>query len=114
MSAPNTTILSALVLMSSTTYHTRHPAVFEQIANYVWSQYRSAHDIPWTFPVTDVNGLGAIIYSSFAASNVANSAVGGVAYYLEKIRNIVLTYPWNRYQDDASRSEQLMRGNVTP
>lgn len=118
MAAPNTNALAVLVLAQNTAHNTRHPSVFEQICNYVWKLYRDSHDLPWTGDVenpasADVAGLGTTIHAAFVAAGVT-AGTGGAAYYLEKIGNYVLTYPWNRIQDDATRSEQLARGDVDP
>lgn len=96
----DTDTLAAVVLAQNATYHTKDPAIFEQIRTYVWSKYKTSGDIPWTFAVTDVAGCGAAIYAAFIAAGVTQ-ALGGVAYWLEKIGNTVLTYPYTRASNDV-------------
>ena len=100
MGAPNIPLLTALVLSSDATYHTRSPSVFEQIKTRVWAMYRSADDIPPTEPPDDVNGLAFSIYFAFNIAGVT-SALGGVAYWLEQLTNQVLTYPYTRSDTDV-------------
>lgn len=97
MAEPNYSLLAAVVLAQDATYHTRSAPVWEQISNYVWYSYRNTDgkDIPQWNPPTDVAGLGATIYAAFVAAGLT-ALVGGVAYALEKVGEIVLTYPYTR------------------
>lgn len=97
MAEPDYDTLAAVVLAQNATYHTRSAPVWEQICNYVWYSYRNTdgNDIPQWNPPTDVAGLGATIYAAFVAAGMT-ALVGGAAYALEQIGNIVLTYPYTR------------------
>lgn len=100
MAEPNYSLIAAIVIAQDATYHTRSAPVWEQIQTYVWSKYRSADDIPPTEPPSDVAGLGAAIYAAFVAAGLT-SLIGGVAYALEKVGNIVMTYPYTRSSNDV-------------
>lgn len=108
MAEPNYSLIAAIVIMQDATLHTRSAPVWEQICTYVWSRYRSADDIQPTEPPSDVGGIGAGIYSAFIAAGLTQ-AVGGVAYALEKIGKLVMTYPYIRgtILQDAAHSDQL-------
>jgi hypothetical protein len=102
MGTPNITVLTALVLAQDAAYHTRSAPVLEQIYNWVWEHYTDNvnTEVPWTFPVTDIAGLGAAIYAAFVAAGVT-SATGGVAFWLEQLGNQVLTYPYTRASNNV-------------
>lgn len=95
MAEPNYALLAVVVIANDATYHTRSAPVWEQIKTHVWSHYRSAADIPPTEPPADVANLGAAIVAAFAIAGV-NAAKGGVAYALEKVGDLVMTYPYWR------------------
>lgn len=95
MAEPNYALLAVVVIAQDGTYHTRSAPVWEQIKTRVWSLFRSASDIPPTEPPDDVAGLGAAIYANFVAAGV-DAAKGGVAYALEKVGDLVMTYPYWR------------------
>ena len=99
MSEPNYSVLAALVLAQDATLHTKHAAVFEQIRNRVWWNYRNTdgQDIPQWWVPADVGGLGDTIYAAFVAAGVT-ALIGGVAYCLEKLGDLVLTHPYERGQ----------------
>lgn len=86
MTLPNINTLAALVLAQDAEFHTRSGSVLQQIFDNVWSRY-----YPFTQPVADVAGLGAAIYAAIIAAGFT-AGIGGVAYILELISNIVLTY----------------------
>lgn len=97
MAEPDYATLAAVVLASDAAFHTRSAPVFEQIRNRVWFNYRNTDgkDIPQWNPPDDVNGLGDTIYAAFVAAGLT-ALIGGAAYALEQIGNIVLTYPYTR------------------
>lgn len=95
MAEPNYALLAVVVIANDATYHTRSAPIWEQICTHVWSHFRDHEDIPPTEPPADVAGLGAAIYASFVAAGV-DAAKGGVAYALEKVGDLVMTYPYWR------------------
>lgn len=100
MAEPNYTVLAALVIAQDATYHTTSAPVWEQIQQNVWMRYRDASDIQPKVTVDDVAGLGATIYAAFIAAGLTEE-LGGVAYALSKIGNIVMTYPYTRADNNV-------------
>ena len=73
---------------------------FEQVCNYIFMR-RDAHDIPATTRPDDINGVGELLIALGADT----------AYWLEKIGNVVLTYPWDR-STASNQPGQLRRSSI--
>lgn len=82
------------------------PVEFEQVCNYIYMR-RSASDIPATTRPDDIGGVGAYFIALGATT----------PYWLERIANTVLTYPWDRtipslFTGVNTRPGQLRRSSI--
>jgi hypothetical protein len=79
----------------------RTPVAYEQVCNFIFMR-RSAHDIPATTRPADVGGVGTAFIALGATT----------PYWLEKIANVVLTYPWDRTVPSSIAGTNLRPGQL--